>query len=498
MKNKVNVNVKMYRMDDELGDCFLITFKKDDRVSTMLLDFGTFNNHKSSIARLREIATNITEEQIDGKIDIAVGTHQHNDHLNGYYHAADILNGKIEQVWLSWLDDPKNHEANEVRKIHSGLHQTLTLISKELKSLKSDDVTDKTDIIDEMVQAYGDEKSVKPALAMDTLKQMGRKKTQYLLPGKIMTIPSFSGDEVRVYVLGPPVSRNLLRDITPGKDESYDKHLSMMGLNSRRLLGALKGKNNEDNNERDELEFPFNAEYKIPLKLIEELKEGNKEIRNNEKFFYKNNEKLIENPQALLNVYDKYKSEDASDRVIDGVWLDQVDRLSLFMDSYTNNSSLCLAIELVQSGKVLLFPGDAQTGNWNSWFDVKFPKNTLTTEQLMENTVLYKVGHHGSHNATLVKALEMMKREDLIAMIPVHKKDKNITSKTRPWKMPATNLLKRLKESTENRVLRMDDTFEKGSDPSKSTTVAESWKAAKLKKMPDKNEPLFVEIELEG
>lgn len=64
--------------------------------------------------------------------------------------------------------------------------------------------------------------------------------------------------------------------------------------------------------------------------------------------------------------------------------------------------------------------------------------------------------------------------------------------------MPATNLLKRLKESTENRVLRMDDTFEKGSDPSKSTTVAESWKAAKLKKMPDKNEPLFVEIELEG
>ena len=37
------------------------------------------------------------------------------------------------------------------------------------------------------------------------------------------------------------------------------------------------------------------------------------------------------------------------------------------MGNDTNNSSLVLAFELGKGGKVLLFTGDAQRGNWASW-----------------------------------------------------------------------------------------------------------------------------------
>ena len=117
--------------------------------------------------------------------------------------------------------------------------------------------------------------------------------------------------------------------------------------------------------------------------------------------------------------------------------------LALFLDTFTNNSSLVLAIELVDSGKVLLFAADAQTGNWSSWKDVEWEDDDVTTDDLLARTVFYKVGHHASHNATLVEAFEKMNIPDLVALIPVHKQDPNIKKKN-GWKMPAKNLFKRM------------------------------------------------------
>ena len=43
----------------------------------------------------------------------------------------------------------------------------------------------------------------------------------------------------------------------------------------------------------------------------------------------------------------------------------------------TNNTSLVLAIERIADGKVLLFPADAQEGNWLSWHDVAIEWNVI-------------------------------------------------------------------------------------------------------------------------
>lgn len=45
------------------------------------------------------------------------------------------------------------------------------------------------------------------------------------------------------------------------------------------------------------------------------------------------------------------------------------------------------------------------------------------TDQLLASTVLYKVGHHASHNATFKPAFEKMRHPELVALIPVDKTD---------------------------------------------------------------------------
>jgi hypothetical protein len=80
------------------------------------------------------------------------------------------------------------------------------------------------------------------------------------------------------------------------------------------------------------------------------------------------------------------------------------DQLALDMNDQTNNSSLVLAFELGKDGKVLLFAADAQRGNWISWAKKSFTDGEnaiITARDLLSRTVLYKVGHHGSHNATI-------------------------------------------------------------------------------------------------
>ena len=77
-----------------------------------------------------------------------------------------------------------------------------------------------------------------------------------------------------------------------------------------------------------------------------------------------------------------------------------------------------MAFELPKSRKVLFFAADAQRGNWASWKDVTFKDGTetVTAKELLARTVLYKVGHHGSHNATLSGAADDAEHPNLAWM----------------------------------------------------------------------------------
>jgi hypothetical protein len=80
----------------------------------------------------------------------------------------------------------------------------------------------------------------------------------------------------------------------------------------------------------------------------------------------------------------------------------------------------------------------------------------MTGPDLLARTVFYKVGHHGSHNATLrEKGLEMMTKLR-IAVIPV---DQQVAIKMRWGAMPLESLIAALSKQTERnngQTLRTD------------------------------------------
>jgi beta-lactamase superfamily II metal-dependent hydrolase len=480
----LNVNVRMYNVG-ELGDCFLLTFSDTGVDTHVLIDCGSFRNSKKSIARMQEIARHV-KKQLGSKtaIDIVVGTHQHNDHLSGFVHAEAEFRGWVSQVWLPWLDNPKDTSA---RRIYTEQKKLVSQVKQLYGLARQARVADELYATKDMLGFYsvkedGGDPEI-PAKGIEILKKLGKKEPEYLYPGDTPVLPGFNKEQVKVYVLGPPSNKDLLFDKDPKKGESYDHSLALAVVNAEKMLAAL-GNRLGITDDRDEEQFPFNSQFKRKEKDL---------------------------PTTYRR---QYRSSAAKWRTIDDDWLQEVDQLALYLDGFTNNSSLVLAFELVQSGKVLLFAADAQTGNWKSWDTIiwKDVKAGFTTKSLLENTVLYKVGHHGSHNSTLVAGLELMKHEELVAMIPVDKNDPNIKGtkpkpgakpkldkngkpkKPRKWKMPAKNLLKRLKEKTGNRVLRMDDGFAVGCG---LTDAKATWKNLPNKPLIGAGK-LYVEYKING
>jgi hypothetical protein len=73
----------------------------------------------------------------------------------------------------------------------------------------------------------------------------------------------------------------------------------------------------------------------------------------------------------------------------------------------------------------------------------------VTAESHLSRVVLYKVGHHGSHNATLrAQGLEMMPDRNFRALVPV---DTYVAHEKKRWmKMPFKPLMNRLGEKTKD------------------------------------------------
>ena len=72
-----------------------------------------------------------------------------------------------------------------------------------------------------------------------------------------------------------------------------------------------------------------------------------------------------------------------------------------------NNTSLILLFEF--GGKKLLFPGDAQIENWEHALNHK--TDGKKNRALLSATDLYKVGHHGSRNATPITLWKMFAKK---------------------------------------------------------------------------------------
>jgi hypothetical protein len=133
------------------------------------------------------------------------------------------------------------------------------------------------------------------------------------------------------------------------------------------------------------------------------------------------------------------------------------------LDDQMNNTSLILLFEVF--GKKLLFPGDAQLENWS--YALQDAPDAAKTCALLADVDVYKVGHHGSLNATPKKLLweEFTKRnkagagrlQTLLSTMPG--KHGKVSNKS---EVPRKTLLEALK--TESRLSSTNE-LKFGKDP---------------------------------
>jgi beta-lactamase superfamily II metal-dependent hydrolase len=402
--NDPNVSIRMYRVG--LGDCHVIRFESGGQRSHILIDCGYLPASGFPEAAIDDIVGDIVD-YTGGHIDALVVTHEHQDHLQGFVDGEEKFKSMDKgELWLAWTEKPGQKILTTKR--------SLAACEAAVRTLSASTVEEERSMADALQGMLGFSQGTAEAFALVKSWYPVRSR-KYLNPGDAFEPDWLPG--VRVYVLGPPKALEMLHK-TKGKEdtEMYRALAQSCGFAAAAL-----------NEEEPGTLSPFDGKY-AREKLCDTLAKS-------------------------------YESEPW--RGIQNDWLLSATRMALQADSYTNNTSLVLAFELKHSGKVLLFVGDAQIGNWESWKSLEFENGSggkVKAADLLARTTYYKVGHHGSHNATLVEnGLLSMTAADFHAAIPTNE---HWAQRVRHWSMPNHNLYAALKERSTDPVLRTDQPAE--------------------------------------
>ena len=465
-----SLRVRMYRHG--LGDCLLITLpKKDGTPFYIMIDCGiVVGSPKPSI--MEEVVQSIIADT-NGFVDVLVVTHEHYDHVSGFAIAHELFAkertpGKLAagKVWFAWTEDPNDALGNRLREERNKRKAKLAaLVSNPGMQGLSPGMAGH---IDNVLGFFGMEKGTEKAEDKDKGKGKVKAGTgpamefvgdlapvRYCRPtDEPITLPEVEG--VRIYVLGPPPEEKSLKK-TDSKTEVY--HLANMGA----------AQSFESRLERHQ---PFEPEARYALDDMKKPVQGAGTPGDRHLQFFSDH---YFGPRRGAKDVEK----DQSWRRIDEAYMDAAAEFALQLDNATNNTSLVLALELIESKKVLLFVGDAQVGNWLSWQNVQWQldaSTTVTASDLLRRTVFYKVGHHGSHNATAkAKGLELMQSGDLVAFIPVNH---DMAVKKGWGKMPLPKLVEELTARTQGRLVQADQDYQPPPDNPKAQAFAAALKSA--------------------
>lgn len=333
------IRVRMYAVG--FGDCFLIGFPAPDgRERLVLVDCGVHTASERGASIVKDVIPDILSEasKATGKprIDVVVASHHHLDHVSGFRFEG-WDQVEVGEVWLPWTEDPDDEDAQRIRARQSRQANFL---------LGLDHALDKTwstiRVISENNAGYTS------AAAMTTLHDgfAGNPPRSFL--------PEPSGQPrarrfrpgplpgVEVVVLGPSRDESAIRDMNPPASESY------LRLGTGRELAA------------DGDPLPFGSSFRSPDAYVDEFPS------------------LVPNSSDLGRVVRAGRTDALA--------------LAVALEQATNGTSLMLLFRCGDT--TMLFPGDAQWGTWDRVL------HDPEDQELLRSVNLYKVGHHGSHNAT--------------------------------------------------------------------------------------------------
>lgn len=386
------LRVRMYNVG--FGDCFLL-WLPDDR--TILVDAGFHSQGKGEFGGnelAEQVIKDATEIKGEARVDVVIATHRHQDHV--YAFNSDKWNElEVGEVWLPWVEDRKNKEATRLWKKQSSFAMQL---AAAMPTFHLDEGNRKN--VEFMLWNAGvdlpgfDAGGWSNAGALDRLHEGFARRDRArprFLPEKETFPESFESPAlpgVRVHVLGPPRDPELIEELDPEADGETYRALALRAAAAQGTAGGIVAG-----------DAPFGEDWRVP------------------------DEELLDFPLQADEV--EYINDLAQGA--DAVFAAEK------VDGMINSTSLVLVLQI---GKArLLLPGDAEWGTW---------KRILEDDEaraLLRGATFFKVGHHGSHNATSKTLVEKILPRGIPAMISTQKGEGNYRNN-----IPLNELLSALKE----------------------------------------------------
>lgn len=350
-----SVRIRMYNVG--FGDCFLLTFQYPGRARPrhVLIDFGSTAAPSGSPGPLLQKIAQDIEKTVGHDPFAVVATHRHRDHISGFDPGSNgkgpgaIIAGlKPRYVIQPWTEQPNlavDAEAPTALKGLAARRETLASLQEiarhavEVALPRLQRGFRHTDTAKQL--AFIGEDNIANAAAVRNLMKMGR--NDYVYSGKGTKLNRFLPG-VKVTVLGPPTvkqHKEIRSQRSTDPDEFWSLQAKALGIGATKISAA-------DRN----------------------LFSGFRQVTGGQS-----------PPWARWIV--------TSLRNAHG---DQLLQLVRSLDSAMNNTSVILLFECGRHR--FLFPGDAQIENW------EYALGKKRYAKLLKNVTVYKVGHHGSLNAT--------------------------------------------------------------------------------------------------
>ncbi len=344
----------------------------------ILIDFGV--HQKGNIGTMPDVAADIVKET-GKKLELIVLTHNHRDHVSGFADfASEFAEFEIGEIWMPWTENPSDKIAAKLRK------KQLALVSALEKHFAAMGAAAADPKYAGALAAVGNSQANAKGMG-ELLRGFGTgAKVRFFTGGEeVKKVGALAG--LTALILGPPKGEEFLGKMDPPAGQGY---LTAPGVKSEGVR-------------------PFPAGWAISRA-----------------------DAAKDHPEWLALPDDEKAIREHAEA--------PADLLALTLESIRNNTSLVILFRY--RGKSLLFPGDAQWGNWKSWMDNPEAKDLLSEVDFI------KIAHHGSHNATPKPVVEGLTKGKFAAMIPTQ-------SKPFPT-IPRKPLLAALDKQSGNRAVRSD------------------------------------------
>jgi hypothetical protein len=391
------IRVRMYQVG--FGDCFLLSFEYSEQLRErdrhMLIDFGS--THLASGIDLDDVADSIVEVT-RGQLDVLVISHRHNDHISGFgkqstFKKMKDLNPRL--IVRPWTEDPELREdasaPDEQQKFIRSLDTARCVVTKIRSAIGP------AALEDPLLACLYDEADVSQEPAPEAITNIdswvNREGAQSIYAhfgmdiGLDQYIPGVTCD-----VLGPP-RVDLWPEVARQRDDDPDEFW-LSELAAVESVGLLS-----------DAEPARWQSVAAP--------------------------RGIGPARGLLDyLRDHHRL----------TLLDLVRRT----DHALNNTSLILLITVGDSRR-MLFPGDAQIENWKYLLRDKAGE---PFRALLSQVDLYKVGHHGSRNATPKSLFGIWNEEGGLRkpMVALMSTKPDVHGKDGPHPVPSDKLVDALKD----------------------------------------------------